>query len=52
MAEADFQQALAMIEAGDERYSYGDYAASLEQFRQARDRLTGIEEGGGRSWPG
>jgi tetratricopeptide (TPR) repeat protein len=42
-AEAEFQQALDLIEAGDERYSFGDYASSLEQFRQARGRLTDIE---------
>jgi tetratricopeptide (TPR) repeat protein len=42
-AEVDFQQALDMIEAGDERYSYGDYKASLEQFRQALSRLSDIE---------
>jgi tetratricopeptide (TPR) repeat protein len=45
-AEADFQQALDQVEAGDERYSYGDYGASLEQFRQARERLTAIEDMG------
>jgi len=45
-AEADFQMALDTIEAGDERYSFGDYAASLEQFQQARDQLAGIEEMG------
>ena len=45
-AGADFQMALDTIEAGDERYSFGDYAASLEQFQQARDQLAGIEEMG------
>jgi tetratricopeptide (TPR) repeat protein len=43
-AEVEFQQALDMIEAGDERYSYGDYASSLEQFRQAHNRLAEIEK--------
>jgi tetratricopeptide (TPR) repeat protein len=43
-AEIEFQQALTMIEAGDERYSYGDYESSLEQFRQARSRLNDIEK--------
>ena len=43
-AEVEFQQALGMIEAGDERYSYGDYESSLEQFRHARSRLDGIEK--------
>jgi len=42
-AEVEFQQALDMVEAGDERYSYGDYEASLEQFRQARSRLVNIK---------
>ena len=42
-AEVEFQQATDMIEAGDERYSYGDYEASLEQYRQARTQLAGIE---------
>ncbi len=43
-AGVEFQQALDMIEAGDERYSYGDYASSLEQFRQARSRLADLEK--------
>ena len=43
-AEVDFQQALDMIEAGDKRYSYGDYESSLEQFRHARSRLAAIEK--------
>jgi len=43
-AEADFNQALALVESGDERYSYGDYAASLERYREARDRLAVLEE--------
>ena len=42
--EVEFQQALDMIEAGDERYSYGDYKLSLEQFRQALGRLSDIEK--------
>lgn len=42
-AEAEFGQATDMIEAGDERYAYGDYEASLEQFRLARIRLGEIE---------
>jgi tetratricopeptide (TPR) repeat protein len=41
--EVEFQQALEMIEAGDEHYSYGDYKLSLEQFRQALSRLSDIE---------
>lgn len=43
-AEVEFQQALDLIEAGDERYSYGDYEASLEHFRKARGRLAAIEQ--------
>jgi len=43
-AEPDFQQALGMVETGDEQYSYGEYAASLEQYRQARSLLSGLEE--------
>jgi len=43
-AEVEFSQALDMVEAGDERYSYGDYESSLEQFRQARNRLADIEK--------
>jgi tetratricopeptide (TPR) repeat protein len=42
-AAVEFQQALDMIEAGDERYSYGDYESSLEQFGQAHSRLADIE---------
>jgi tetratricopeptide (TPR) repeat protein len=45
-AGADFQMALDTIEAGDERYSFGDYAASLEQFQQARDQLARIDKMG------
>jgi tetratricopeptide (TPR) repeat protein len=43
-AEVEFQQALGMIEAGDERYAYGDYESSLEQFRHASSRLSVIEK--------
>lgn len=43
-AQVEFQQAQKLIETGDERYSYGDYEASLEQFRQAHSLLTGIEQ--------
>jgi tetratricopeptide (TPR) repeat protein len=43
-AEVEFQQALKLIETGDERYSYGDYESSLEQFRQARSLLADIEK--------
>lgn len=43
-AEAEFSQALALVESGDERYSYGDYADSLERYREARDILAGLEQ--------
>ncbi len=43
-AQVEFQRALKLIEAGDERYSYGDYEASLEQFRQAHSLLGEIEK--------
>ncbi|NNK38807.1 MAG: hypothetical protein HKP03_10030 [Xanthomonadales bacterium] len=43
-AAPEFSQALDLVQAGDERYSYGDYEASLEQFRLARDRLAEIEK--------
>ena len=43
-AQVEFQQAQKQIETGDERYSYGDYEASLEQFRQAHSLLGEIEK--------
>lgn len=42
-AQVEFQQALDMIEAGDELYSYGDYESSLKQFREANSRLAELE---------
>jgi tetratricopeptide (TPR) repeat protein len=42
--DPEFQQALSMVETGDEQYSYGDYAASLDQYRQARTVLTDLQE--------
>jgi tetratricopeptide (TPR) repeat protein len=42
--EPDFRQALDRVETGDEQYSYGEYAGSLEQYRQARSQLSGLEE--------
>jgi tetratricopeptide (TPR) repeat protein len=45
-AEADFQRALDTVEAGDEKYSFGDYAGSLEHYREARDQLADIDEMG------
>jgi tetratricopeptide (TPR) repeat protein len=43
-AEVEFQQAQKLIESGDERYSYGDYESSLEQFRRARSLLADLEK--------
>jgi len=43
-AGPDFQQALGLVETGDEKYSYGEYAESLEQYRQARGQLADLEE--------
>lgn len=43
-AEPDFRQALGMVETGDEQYSYGEYARSLEHYRQAQSLLSGLEE--------
>ncbi len=43
-AEVEFRLALDLVEAGDQSYDYGEYAASLDQYRQARDRLAGLEE--------
>lgn len=45
-AAAEFANALDRVETGDERYSYGDYAASLENYRRARESLAGIEATG------
>jgi tetratricopeptide (TPR) repeat protein len=42
-AEAEFNQALDKVAAGDEHYSYGDYEESLDRFRQARVELAAIE---------
>lgn len=42
-AEAEFQNALERVETGDERYSYGDYSASLDHYREARERLAATE---------
>jgi len=42
--QPDFQQALSLVESGDEQYSYGEYAASLDLYRKARSQLAGLEE--------
>lgn len=44
--EVEFQQAEELVENGDEQYSYGDYAVSLEKYRQARDLLTDLQQRG------
>ena len=43
-AALEFQQALDQVVEGDRNYSYGDYADSLKQFRQALASLTEIEQ--------
>lgn len=45
-AGVEFQQALDLIAAGDELYSFGDYQGSLERFREALGRLSRIEQEG------
>jgi len=42
--EADFQHALGRVESGDEEYSYGNYEASLRDYREAREQLAQLEE--------
>lgn len=42
-AKAEFQNALERVETGDERYSFGDYATSLDNYRQARERMAETE---------
>ncbi len=44
--EIEFGQALAAVQAGDELYSYGEYRASLDSYRQALDGLTQLEARG------
>lgn len=43
-ADVEFRQARQRVEAGDERYSYGEYEASLEEYKQARELLGELEE--------
>lgn len=47
-AQADFHNAMGKVETGDEQYSYGNYGASLEQYRDARKQLLIIESLGQR----
>lgn len=42
--EADFQHALGRVETGDEEYSYGNYEASLRNYREAREQLVQLEQ--------
>lgn len=42
-APADFDRALAGVEAGDEEYSFGNYKSSLRLYRTARDQLEIID---------
>jgi tetratricopeptide (TPR) repeat protein len=43
-APLEFQQALDRVDEGDRHYSYGEYADSLAQFRQARTQLDEISD--------
>lgn len=42
-AAADFERALAGVQAGDEEYSFGNYETSLKLYRTARDQLEVID---------
>ena len=42
-AEIRFRQALQKVDDGDQQYSYGEYAASLDAYRQALDELAALE---------
>jgi tetratricopeptide (TPR) repeat protein len=43
-AEVDYQLALNEIASGDEQYSYGNYAASLDSYRQVLNKLNALEQ--------
>jgi len=43
-ADIEFNRAMQWVDEGDQLYSYGDYAASLEQFSRALELLTGLED--------
>ncbi|HSM68288.1 MAG TPA: tetratricopeptide repeat protein, partial [Xanthomonadales bacterium] len=43
-ADIEFNRAMQWVDEGDLEYSYGNYAASLEQFNQALELLTDLEE--------
>lgn len=44
--EVEFQQGLALIEAGDEQYNFGEYRASLDDYQQALDTFNALEQEG------
>lgn len=43
-ADIEFNRAMKWVDEGDQEYSYGNYAASLELYDQALELLTGLEE--------
>lgn len=43
-ADIEFNRAMQWVDEGDLEYSYGNYAASLEQFNQALELLNDLEE--------
>lgn len=43
-ADLEYQQALAKIQAGDQQYSFGEYAQALDTYRQALAELQQIEQ--------
>lgn len=47
-AQAEFHNAMGKVEDGDEQYSYGNYGASLERYRDARKQLLILESLGQR----
>lgn len=43
-ADIEFKQAMRLIETGDEQYSYGEYATSLDHYQRALEQLQTLEE--------
>lgn len=46
-ADIEFDQAMRLIETGDEQYSYGEYAISLNHYQSALEQLNALEEQAG-----
>lgn len=46
---ADFERAMGQVETGDERYSFGEYEAALELYREALVGVTELAERGKRT---